>query len=80
MTRYSVATYTDGPATRYNVIDHNTQEWIRRFASETEAKEYAAKLEAKALAEKMTPAEKAVAFRQMHEVAELYEALKKREG
>jgi hypothetical protein len=45
--RYSVATYTDGPATRWNVIDHSTQEWVRRFASETEAKEYAAKLEAK---------------------------------
>jgi hypothetical protein len=47
--RYSVATYTDGPATRWNVIDHSTQEWVRRFASETNAKEYAAKLEAKAL-------------------------------
>jgi hypothetical protein len=27
----------------------STQEWVRRFASETEAKEYAAKLEARAL-------------------------------
>lgn len=51
MNRYSVATYTDGPATRWNVIDHRTQEWVRRFASETEAKEYAAKLEARPLEE-----------------------------
>jgi hypothetical protein len=47
MNRYFISIYTDGPATRWNVIDRRTQEWIRRFASETEAKEYAAKLDAR---------------------------------
>jgi hypothetical protein len=42
--RYFVSEYTDGPATRWNVIDRQTQEWVRRFASETEAKEYANQL------------------------------------
>lgn len=41
-TRYSVAMYTDGPATRWNVIDRQTQEWVRRFSTEQEATEYAA--------------------------------------
>jgi hypothetical protein len=46
MSRYFVSPYTDGPDTRWNVIDRQTQEWIRRFATEQEAREYAAKLEA----------------------------------
>ena len=46
MNRYSVSPYTDGPATRWNVIDRQTQEWVRRFSTEQEAREYAAKLEA----------------------------------
>lgn len=35
--RYFVSMYTDGPATRWNVIDRQTQEWIRRFSTEAEA-------------------------------------------
>jgi hypothetical protein len=45
MNRYFVSSYTDGPATRWNVIDRNTQEWIRRFSSKEDAEEYAATLE-----------------------------------
>lgn len=41
MPRYFVEIYTDGPATRWNVIDRQTQEWIRRFSSEADAREYA---------------------------------------
>jgi hypothetical protein len=44
MPRYFVSVYTDGPAMRWNVIDRQTQEWARRFASEAEAKAYADKL------------------------------------
>ena len=47
MPRYTTAPYTDGPATWFNVIDRQSQEWIRRFPSEKEAQEYAAKLESK---------------------------------
>lgn len=43
MNRYFVSLYTDGPATRWNVIDRRTQEWVRRFASEAEASDYATK-------------------------------------
>lgn len=41
MNRYFVSMYTDGPATRWNVIDRQTQEWIRRFATEKEAQDHA---------------------------------------
>jgi hypothetical protein len=44
--RYFVSAYTDGPAIRWNIIDRQTQEWIRRFPSEWEAKDYAKKLNA----------------------------------
>jgi len=44
MERYVISIYTDGPATRWNVIDRQTQEWIRRFATEDEAEAHAAKL------------------------------------
>jgi len=43
--RYSISSYTDGPAMRWNVIDRRTQEWVRRFSTEQEAREYAARLE-----------------------------------
>jgi hypothetical protein len=43
-TRYFISAYTDGPLDRWNVIDRNTQEWIRRFPSKEEAQEYADKL------------------------------------
>jgi len=46
MTRYFVSMYTDGPATRWNVIDRQTQEWMRRFSTMKEAEEFAALLEA----------------------------------
>jgi len=39
--RYFVNMYTDGPATSWNVIDRQTQEWFRRFPTEAEAREYA---------------------------------------
>jgi len=42
--RYFVSQYTDGPAARWNVIDRKTQEWVRRFPSEQEAKAYANKM------------------------------------
>lgn len=42
--RYFVSQYTDGPATRWNVIDRRTQGWVRRFATEAEAEGYARKL------------------------------------
>ena len=42
--QYFVSMYTDGPATRWNVIDRRTQEWVRRFISKEEAEKYAAKL------------------------------------
>lgn len=45
MSRYSVSIYTDGPATRWNVIDTQTQEWLRRFDSEEKAKAHAARLQ-----------------------------------
>ncbi len=38
--RFFVSMYTDGPATRWNVIDRQTQEWIRRFTTEEEAQAY----------------------------------------
>lgn len=41
MPRYFISQYTEGPATRWNVIDRQTQEWIRRLASKKEAQEYA---------------------------------------
>jgi hypothetical protein len=41
MDRFFVSLYTDGPATRWNVIYRQTQEIVRRFASEDEAKNYA---------------------------------------
>jgi len=45
MTRYFVSEYTDGPATRWNVIDRNTQERVMRFPTSQEAWQYAAILE-----------------------------------
>lgn len=42
--RYLVSQYTDGPTTRWNVIDRQTQEWVRRFATKEEAEAYAASL------------------------------------
>jgi len=47
MKRHFVSIYTDGPATRWNVIDRQTQEWIRRFATKDEAEQYAASLSQK---------------------------------
>lgn len=44
MSRYFVSMYTDGPAVCWNVIDRQTQEWVRRFATELEAHDYAAAL------------------------------------
>ena len=44
--RYFVSEYTDGPATRWNVIDRQTQEWIRRFPTKEAAQEHADKLNA----------------------------------
>lgn len=41
MPRYFVSMYTDGPSTRWNVIDRQTQEWVRRFPTEAEAQAYA---------------------------------------
>lgn len=48
MPRYFISIYTDGPATRWNVIDRRTQEWVRRFPTEQEAADYAASLNARA--------------------------------
>jgi len=45
MPRYFVTMYTDGPLDRWNVIDRRTQEWVRRFATEQDALDYAAQLE-----------------------------------
>jgi len=42
--RYFISQYTDGPATRWNIIDRQTQEWIRRFSIEAEAQAHADKL------------------------------------
>jgi len=42
MPRYFVSVYTDGPATRWNVIDSQTQEWVRRFPTKEAAETYAA--------------------------------------
>lgn len=47
MQRYFVSIYTDGPVTRWNVIDRQTQEWIRRFPTKEEAESYARSLEKK---------------------------------
>lgn len=44
MLRYFVSQYTDGPATCWNVIDRQTQEWVRRFADKDEAQQHADKL------------------------------------
>jgi hypothetical protein len=40
--RYFVSEYTDGPATRWNVIDRHSQEWVQRFRTEQEAEDWAA--------------------------------------
>jgi hypothetical protein len=40
--RYFVSEYTDGPATRWNVIDRHSQEWVQRFRTEQEANDWAA--------------------------------------
>lgn len=45
MLRYFVSMYTDGPAIRWNVIDRNTQEWIRRFPTKEAAQCYAASMQ-----------------------------------
>lgn len=45
--RYFISQYTDGPATRWNVIDRQTQEWVRRFQTETDAQQYADNLNGK---------------------------------
>jgi hypothetical protein len=39
--RYFVSQYTDGPSTVWNVIDRQTQEWVRRFPTEADAQRYA---------------------------------------
>jgi len=44
MPRHFVSMYTDGPATRWNVIDRQTQEWVRRFPTQAEAQAHADKL------------------------------------
>lgn len=44
MSRYFVSMYTDGPATRWNVIDSQTQEWVCRFPTKEEAQGLADKL------------------------------------
>jgi hypothetical protein len=46
--RYFVSMYTDGPSTRWNVIDRQTQEWVRRFPTEAEARAYADELSQRA--------------------------------
>lgn len=46
MHRYFISIYTDGPATRWNVIDRKTQEWVRRFSTEQEAQSFADKMNA----------------------------------
>jgi hypothetical protein len=46
--RYFVSMYTDGPSTRWNVIDRQTQEWVRRFSKEAEAQAYADELSRRA--------------------------------
>lgn len=43
MKRFFISMYTDGPSTSWNVIDRHTQEWVRRFASEHDAQEFADK-------------------------------------
>ena len=45
--RYFVEVYTDGPATRWSVIDRQTQEWVRRFPTKGAAEAYATELEKK---------------------------------
>ena len=42
--RYFVSPYTDGPSLVWNVIDRQSQEWIRRFPTEQEAAAYADEL------------------------------------
>jgi hypothetical protein len=44
MARYFVSPYTDGPLDRWNVIDRQTQEWVRRFPTREAAQAYADKL------------------------------------
>jgi hypothetical protein len=44
MPRYFISIYTDGPAIRWNVIDRQTQEWVRRFPTEEQAQIFADKL------------------------------------
>lgn len=46
MKRYFVSQYTDGPATRWNVVDRRSQEWVIRFADKEDAEDHAAALEA----------------------------------
>jgi hypothetical protein len=46
MPRYFISIYTDGPSTRWNVIDRRTQEWVCRFATEQAALDHAGKLNA----------------------------------
>lgn len=43
MARYLVSMYTAGPVTRWNVIDRQTQEWVRRFTTKEEAEAYVAR-------------------------------------
>lgn len=47
MARYFVRPYTDGPLDRWNVIDRQSQEWVRRFPTKAEAETYAAEMEKK---------------------------------
>jgi hypothetical protein len=54
MRRYFVSTYTDGPSTSWNVIDRQTQEWIRRFATELEAKAFATMMGSSAKKQRQT--------------------------
>lgn len=44
VSRYFVSMYTDGPSISWNVIDRQTQEWVRRFPTKEAAEEYATSL------------------------------------
>lgn len=53
--RFFVSQYDDGPATRWNVIDSHSKEWVRRFATESEAQAYADKLSRPRAKKRSTP-------------------------
>jgi hypothetical protein len=45
MPRYFVSMKTDGPTTRWQVIDRQTHEWVRHFKDKRAAEAYASELE-----------------------------------